>query len=134
MRRICSRQSTMDDITRHDPHEGDNPHVSHEHGDVDVKTISQFGIALALGTVVIVFMMYGLFVWFYDRESAENATISRGLIAERPTRPPEPTLQVNPRLELRDLRDAEEKTLTGYRWVDPDKGIVSIPIDKAIEA
>mgnify|MGYP003497489033 CR=1 FL=1 len=31
------------------------------------------------------------------------------------------------------LRAAEEKLLKGYGWVDPDKGIVRIPVDRALE-
>ena len=46
--------------------------------------------------------------------------------------PPEPRLQTNPREDLRELRDAEQDTLTTYGWVDRNAGIVRIPIDEAI--
>jgi hypothetical protein len=34
---------------------------------------------------------------------------------------------------LTKLRSMEESNLTGYTWVNKDKGIVRIPVDRAIE-
>jgi hypothetical protein len=34
---------------------------------------------------------------------------------------------------LTKLRSMEESRLTGYTWVDKDKGIVRIPVERAIE-
>jgi hypothetical protein len=34
---------------------------------------------------------------------------------------------------LKTLRDADQKTLTGYGWVDKNKGVAHIPIDRALE-
>jgi hypothetical protein len=47
--------------------------------------------------------------------------------------PPEPRLQAEPKVELKDLRADEEAILSSYGWVNPDKGIVRIPIDQAID-
>ena len=46
--------------------------------------------------------------------------------------PPEPRLQVNPAVDLIRMRDVENVTLNNYAWVDPDKGIVRIPIVRAM--
>lgn len=35
--------------------------------------------------------------------------------------------------QLRDLRAREDESLTRYRYIDEAKGVVQIPIDKAIE-
>jgi hypothetical protein len=34
---------------------------------------------------------------------------------------------------LNDLNTENQKTLTSYRWIDKGKGIVGIPIDRAME-
>jgi hypothetical protein len=46
--------------------------------------------------------------------------------------PPEPRLQTEPREDLRNLRESEERTLTTYGWVDRNAGVVRIPIDRAM--
>jgi hypothetical protein len=47
--------------------------------------------------------------------------------------PPEPRLQTNPRADLKDLRDSEERVLESYSWVDRNGGVVRIPIDEAMK-
>ena len=132
----------MDDITRNPHPEEDSVHahttpenanVSHERGDADVFTITKYGIGLAIGVVVVVFAMWGLFDWFYARESEKPVELSQQILRERPTAPPEPRLQARPRVELKDLRDAEETALTSYGWINPDTGAVRIPIEQAID-
>lgn len=46
---------------------------------------------------------------------------------------PNPVLQVDPRADLRRLQARERQRLTGYRWLDRSKGVVQIPIERAIE-
>ena len=46
--------------------------------------------------------------------------------------PPEPRLQTQPLEDLRRLRAEEEAVLTGYGWVDRPKGVVRIPIERAM--
>jgi hypothetical protein len=78
--------------------------------------------------------IYFLLVFFSSREAGRSATRNYPLAAGQENRlPPEPRLQTTPRQDLRDLRAAEEQILTGYRWVDRNAGIVSIPIAEAIK-
>jgi hypothetical protein len=46
---------------------------------------------------------------------------------------PEPRLEVKPGGDLKTVRAQEDAILKSYGWVDADKGIVRIPIDRAIE-
>jgi hypothetical protein len=46
--------------------------------------------------------------------------------------PPEPRLQTNPRADLAELREREDRALNTYSWVDRNAGIVRIPIDRAM--
>jgi len=46
---------------------------------------------------------------------------------------PEPQLQKTPVPDLKAIRAEEDKLLNGYAWVDQPKGVVRIPVDRAIE-
>jgi hypothetical protein len=111
-----------------------NPGVSHERRDVNVFQISAFGIGLLLGCIVVVFAMWAMFDFLFSRESAKNAdNPAAAMMNERPKLPPEPRLQAEPKVELKDLEADEAAILSSYGWIDPNKGIVRIPIDEAIE-
>jgi hypothetical protein len=45
---------------------------------------------------------------------------------------PEPRLQVSPHDDLVRLKDRERKVLQSYGWVDRERHIARMPIDKAI--
>lgn len=116
----------------HDPDV--NPGVSHETRDVNVFQISAFGIGLLLACIVTVFAMWAMFDFLYHREDLKNASNpAAAMMKERQTLPPEPRLQAEPRVELKDLKADEDAILDGYGWVDPNKGIVRIPISEAID-
>jgi hypothetical protein len=126
----------MQDKTPHEQgHEPDiNPGVAHERKDVNVFQITAFGIGLLLACIVVVFAMWAMFDFLYSREDAKNASNPAALMmTERPKLPPEPRLQAQPKIELRDLRADEDAILNSYGWIDPDKGILRIPIGEAID-
>jgi len=138
----------MDDIhNKHGHSEDENPAVAHERGDIEIFAVTRFGIGLAIGMIVVVFMMFGLFDWFkkHTNEAIEQLPPSV-LDARKELLPPEPHLQTmgnphapdvsqgdlrSPHIELGRLRAAEALQLSTYAWVDPDKGMVRIPIDDA---
>jgi hypothetical protein len=47
--------------------------------------------------------------------------------------PPTPRLQVHPKDDLLRLRRTERQQLTSYAWIDRDRRIVRIPIDRALQ-
>jgi hypothetical protein len=47
--------------------------------------------------------------------------------------PPGPRLEAHPSLDMKEMREAEDRKLNQYAWIDPDKGIVQIPVDRAME-
>lgn len=123
----------------HEPHghgrDSDvNPGVSYETRDVNVFQISAFGIGLLLACIVTVFAMWVMFDFLFRREDAKNANNpAAAMMSQRQKLPPEPRLQAEPKVELKDLRADEDAILNGYGWIDPNKGIVRIPIDQAID-
>jgi hypothetical protein len=47
--------------------------------------------------------------------------------------PPNPRLEIAPVQELQQIRDAEQKALDSYGWVDRKNGVVRIPVSRAID-
>src|SRR6185437_196261 len=101
-----STNNQHDGKTHDHGHEHDaNPGVSHERRDVNVFQISAFGIGLLLSCIVVVFAMWALFDFLYSRENAKNETNpAAAMMNERPQLPPEPRLQAQPKIELKDLQ------------------------------
>jgi hypothetical protein len=47
--------------------------------------------------------------------------------------PPSPRLQITPRLDLVQKREAENTVLNSYAWIERPNGTVRIPIDRAMD-
>jgi hypothetical protein len=105
----------------------------HEGSDVSIKGLGIFLAALAITMIVTGVLMVGLFDIFL--EEAEEADVSPSPLAEsgEPPAPPGPLLQVAERLDLRLHREAQEKLIQEPAWIDRDRGVVRIPIERAIE-
>jgi hypothetical protein len=110
-----------------------NPTVAHETTDADARAITRFGIALAF----IVILSQLLLWWMFDHLSGRQAKLSPpvpALIrAQAPREPPEPRLQGNPQHDMNKMLEDEDAVLNHYGWVDPDRGIVRLPADRALE-
>jgi hypothetical protein len=124
----------MAEVTNHPPETpGENPQVSHERKDVNVFQITAFGIALLFSCIVVVFAMWAMFDFLFNRENAKNMPNPPSMITDRQKLPPEPRLQAIPKIELGRLKNNEKQILTTYGWLDQSKGTVRIPIDVAID-
>ena len=138
----------MDDIhTKHGHSPEENPAVSYERTDLDIFAVTKFGIGLAIGTVLAVFLMWGLFEWFIRHQDQAITDLPASVIeARKGLRPPEPRLQSlgdpsapniergdlrSPHVELGKLREDEARLAETYAWVDPANGTVRIPIELA---
>lgn len=108
-------------------HPNSNP-AGHETSDVNVWGVGKFAIALIFIILVSLVLLIGLFRLFQSREETNQVT------GVEPVKVfPEPQLQKTPTLDLEALRAEEDKLLNGYAWVDPQKGLVHIPVDQAID-
>ncbi len=105
-----------------------NPQIRHETTDIDIWPVIKTGIWLAAVCVVSLALMWGVYRYFQN----ENPST-----AAKPTIPaevfPQPRLEERPVEELKAVVDSEVEHLTSYGWVDQPKGVVRIPIDRAIE-
>jgi hypothetical protein len=80
--------------------------------------------AAAIGAMA---LLFGRFASQSDQGAAEPSPLAA--LQEKPSGP---VLQVDPPAELAVLRAASADTLGGYGWVDPEEGIVRIPIARAM--
>jgi len=103
----------------------------HEVGDINPKRVAMVGLALATVIAVSLLVTYGLFYYFYRGETRKRPVPSPLSYSREPT--PEPRLSVEPGEDLKTLRSEEDAMLKSYGWIDRDKGVVHIPIDRAIE-
>ncbi len=104
----------------------------HPDAEIDIRAIFTFGLGLLVSAILIQGMIWLLFRSFSGREALRGAP-SYPLAAGQDARlPPEPRLQTDPRGDLRDLREREDKVLATYGWVDKAGGVVRIPIEDAI--
>ena len=101
--------------------------------DVNVRAVTKFGLGLAGGIVVAAFLMWFLFDRFAARETRQSPQPERMEAMNPQKEPPEPRLQPNPPMELKEFRAGEDAILNNYSWIDPDKGIVRIPVSRAME-
>ena len=102
----------------------------HELSDLNPKRIALFGAGLAGIIVAVLLVSYALFHYFYIAESRARPRPSPLSFSAEPA--PEPRLSVDPGAELSAMRTEEDQALKNYGWIDREKGIVRIPIDRAI--
>jgi hypothetical protein len=118
-------------MTTHGQQGGEAQH-RHEKRDLRVSYVGVFFIGLFLLIAAGLLVSWGVFDLLLSRRAATD-TPPPPLAITRPNRPPEPRLQVNPPLELDEIRGEEEAQLNSYGWVQKEAGVVRIPIEHAKE-
>ena len=108
-----------------------SPESGHEVSDINSKRVARVGLALATVIALALLVTYGLFRYFYRGETRTRPLPSPLSYTREPT--PEPRLSIEPGKDLKTLRSEEDAMLKSYGWIDRDKGVVRIPIDRAIE-
>jgi hypothetical protein len=116
--------------------------IGFELEDMDPKAIFAFLISLALAGILIHFALKGLYgyldAYFNHHQPTPNPLVKAGtetrtIPADVIAKFPQPRLETNERLEIKDFRLQEEKILDTYGWVDQQAGVVRIPIDRAMQ-
>jgi hypothetical protein len=98
-----------------------------EETDVDVVAVGKFGVALVIMTVLAMLLLVGVFKYFQSQEGGQARSVDPARVF------PQPQLQTSPIPDLKAIRAAEEQVLTSYGWVDAQKGVVRIPIARAMD-
>lgn len=105
--------------------------VGHEGQDADIRPIVLTGIGLALTVVVVGAIVYGIFRYL---ETHPITSVQSNPMAVFDSQiPPAPRIEEHPAIEIQELHAQEDQTLSTYGWIDKNKGVVRIPIDRAIE-
>jgi hypothetical protein len=117
-------------------------HEGFEHEDMNSKGPLYFMAGLTLLCVVIYLIVFGMYRFLDSYASTHQPPMSpmvapeantRLVTPEDPETFPQPRLEVNERTELRSFIEDQDRQLATYDWVDKNKGIVRIPIDRAME-
>jgi len=114
-----------------------------EHQDLTAQSVFGFLISLAVGGVLVYFVIWGLYHFMDARQRSHQPeqsplvkqveTDTRVVSPGEITRFPQPRLERNERVEINDFRLKEEQTLNSYGWVDEKTGAVRIPIERAMQ-
>jgi hypothetical protein len=120
----------------HERKEPDEPRPDvtkgHETRDISTRVVVIFGVSLLVGAILIhiaVWVVYSQFA----RDAARAYPREYPLAHVGPAQlPPQPRLQTTPREDLQRMRTEEEQVLNSYGWVDVQRGIVRIPIERAM--
>jgi hypothetical protein len=101
-----------------------------EGADIHIRNVVAMAIALALtvfSSVLILTLFFRYLENGYPRRTSEAAPLVQGNEL-----PPAPRLQTHPLLDLQAFRAAEDAHLNKYVWIDRNRGIAQIPIDRAM--
>jgi hypothetical protein len=107
------------------------PRHDHERSDWDLRYVVWGSILLTVSVALILTASWWLFKEF--ESWAANRQMGMAHATEQEARPPEPLLQVSPTADWVEMLQRERAILNSYRWVDRSKGIVHIPIERAME-
>jgi len=103
---------------------------AYETRDANARSLLRFGLGMLLTLV----LTWGASLWIFDyfgrvQELGPPPTpFERGRSV-----PPLPQLQVEPVQDLNQLQQGEQHALNSYGWVDRGRGIVHIPIHRAMD-
>ena len=120
----------MNKSTHQEPH---NPHVHYEPGDVNASGVTKFGIGLSFLIVVFLFGIWGLFSYLKTIEAEGQPKPRPGAERTGQQLPPEPRLQAHAVQDYQKFLKIEDTQMNEYAWLDPDKGVVRIPVHVAMQ-
>ncbi|MGI9024239.1 MAG: hypothetical protein ACR2GP_01425 [Burkholderiaceae bacterium] len=106
----------------------------HEVADVAGRRIAwgAVGLVVSLGVVALTaFSAHGLLR--PDRTTGESHAQAPTQPIAQPAIPSTPQLQAEPTLDLKTLRQQKGAMLDRYRWIDRGKGVVQVPIERAMQ-
>ena len=122
------------DMNEQPPHakkpSAESPSQRYEERDASFGALIKWGAGLAVTVAMVVVAMWASFDYFAAPTEKFPAP---SLLAGARAPYAGPKLQVHAPRDLKEWRAAEEAVLNGWAWVDPDKGIVRIPVGRAIE-
>lgn len=114
----------------HGAHEGGGGPVDHE---LDFRGIFVFVGGLIAVTLLVMGLMWGMAVFFKGSLTRKDPAPPALAEAREAHVPPAPNLQPNPTLDLATFRAAEDAELKTWAWVDREKAVARVPVERALE-
>jgi hypothetical protein len=108
-----------------------HPQVRFEPVDVDATKVFYTGVGVVVAMLVLTALVYPVYSYLESYRARHSVTLPSR--AGRTQLPPQPRLQQNPRRDLESFRAYEDGRLNSYGWIDRSKGVVSMPIDHAMQ-
>ncbi len=117
-------------------------HEGYEREDLSSRSVMYFMAGLAIFAAVIYVIVFGMYRFLDTYEKAHQPAVSPLVTPQADTRTvttedtksfPQPRLEESERTQLRDVIEDQDRKLDTYDWVDKDKGIVKIPIERAMD-
>ena len=92
-----------------------------------------WSVVIGLGVLVLIAMLLmGILFDYFAGQGRRPEELPASLYQSRPL-PVEPSLDPNQKQHLAEIRADEAERLSTYDWVDKDRGIARIPIERAME-
>jgi hypothetical protein len=104
----------------------------YERRDANVPALLKIALALFVTIAVAMLSMDGMFHYFAKSQQL-GPPASPFESEDVRVLPPQPRLQVQPKLDLKTYCQSQAKELNSYGWVDEHNGVVHIPIDRAMD-
>jgi len=95
----------------------------YEKADADARLVGILAFGVAVFLAITPFFLKALY---------PDATGLGGIPSTLP-QPPAPRLQVEPKADLEALHAAERKQLTAYGWLNRERQVAHVPIQRAME-
>ncbi|MGA9211063.1 MAG: hypothetical protein WB347_24955, partial [Terriglobales bacterium] len=99
-----------------------NPGVSYEPRQPDLRVVLAFLAALALATVMVLLVLWGMFSHLRAKAAQQGPLPSPRMFTSPPNVPP-PQLQPDPVADYNVYRLSATETLNSYGWVDQKAGV-----------
>jgi hypothetical protein len=111
--------------------DGRTEKLGHQGADVKFAPVKWTVIVFVLILAVIHLGVWSLYQ--YARDVDQSRDVRRTFVEAVPPSPPEPRLQVDPKVDLQEYLRQEQQILKTYGWVSRGQGQVHIPIERAME-
>lgn len=96
----------------------------------------RFAMLFIVGIILLTVASMIFLLVIYPVLTPEGARARRETVQEVQRRlppPPNPILQANPAVDMQRFREQEERKVSTYGWVDERRGIVRVPVERAME-
>jgi hypothetical protein len=107
--------------------------LKYEKTDVTAGSVVRVGIVIAVVSILTSVVALWLLRYFAAAEARQDPPPPPMAWREGERRAPEPRLQEQPTADVEVLRREEARLLATYGWVDKERGIVRIPIERAMD-